>query len=276
MQLNFNIYGFIIGLALVIASWLIEEQLKHEKVLSKVFYKVGLLAFVFAVFGARIWHVFTDFHLYKNNLMAIVEVWNGGLSIFGGVLGGIVGLIVSTFVLKELKNKSVESKKETVFKLLDYSIFGLPVGQAIGRLGNYFNQELYGAPSNSFLKIFIDKEYRLTGFEQIEYYHPLFFYEMLITGLFAIMLYYLNKKRSKKLPKIGSGNLFLIYILYYSIFRFFLDFLRLDKTFSSIFSLGINQLFLVVLVVGIVIYFSYNKLKDFILSNVLIKKDGLE
>ena len=259
MQLKFNLYGFIIGLAIVISSRLIEEQLKHEKILNAIFYKVSLFSFAFAILGARVWHVSTDFYLYRHNLLATLEIWNGGMSIFGGVLGGVVGLMIATFFIKELKDESIKFKKNTVAKFLDYTVFGLPLGQAVGRLGNYFNQELYGAPSNGLFKIFIDKEYRLPGFEQVEYYHPLFFYEMIATGLFVTVLYFLKNKMPQKLPKIGSGNLFLIYILYYSVIRFFLDFLRLDKSISGFFSLGMNQVFLLFLVLAITVYFQFNK-----------------
>jgi phosphatidylglycerol:prolipoprotein diacylglycerol transferase len=255
MQLTFNIYGLIIGLAIVFSSMLIEEQLKHEKKLYNIFHKISLISFIFAIFGARVWHVVTDFYLYEHNLYAVLEIWNGGLSIFGGVLGGIIGLIIATHFLQELRDEALNNKNKIVKKLLDYSIFGLPFGQAVGRLGNYFNQELYGAPSNGLLKIFIDKEFRLPGFEQVEYYHPLFFYEMLATGLFAASLYIFKNKMPQKIPKIGSGYLFLNYILYYSIIRFFLDFLRLDKSISYFFSLGMNQVFLASLIMGIFTYY---------------------
>lgn len=248
MQLTFNLYGLIIGISLVVGSSLIEKNLGNEKLLNKYFYKLAWFSFLFAVIGARLWHVVTDFYLYKNDLFGVFKVWNGGLSILGGVLGGIFGLILAFYFYEELRKLSFEKKKKAVVKLMDYSVFGLPVGQAIGRWGNYFNQELYGKPTESFLKIFIDAEHRFYGYEQFSYYHPLFFYEMFFTGLFAIIFYLIWYKQRELLPKIGTGKIFLLYALYYSIVRFFLDFLRIDKT--TIFNgfIGTNQFILLFII----------------------------
>lgn len=244
MQLQFNIYGFIIGIAIVVGIFLIEKQIQEEKLLQKIFYKFGGISFLFSIIGARAWHVATDFYLYRNNLTSIFFIWNGGLSIFGGILGGILGLVFSSFVLRGVKEKSLQVKKDIILKLLDYSVFGLPIGQAIGRLGNYFNQELYGLPTTGFFKIYIDKNHRLPGFENIEYYHPLFIYEMVAMGLFALILFFVQKKRNVLIPKIGTGKLFLVYVLYYSVTRFFLDFLRIDKAVVLGGDLGTNQMIL--------------------------------
>lgn len=255
MQLQFHIYGFILGLAIIFASWLIENQLKKDLLLNKIYYKVGLISLFFAVIGARVWHVVTDFYFYQDNLNAIFEVWNGGLSFFGGVLGSVTGLVIAFFVVEDIKILSWDSKKKNILKLLDFSIFGLPAGHAIGRLANYFNQELYGRPTNSFIKIYIDEAHRLPGYDGISYYQPLFLFEALFTGFFAISLYVVKHFKRIKLPKIGSGSLFLLYVLYYSIIRFFLDFLRIDKPLV-IASLGANQVILigVILITGTYFY----------------------
>ena len=274
MQLQFNIYGFSIGMAIIIGCALIERQMKKEAVdtyLSEFFYEIGILVFVFGVIGARIWHVFTDFFMYRHNLISMFFIWNGGLSILGGVMGGIIGILISVFVLSEVRLLPPKVKKEHIFKLLDVSVFGLPVGQAIGRWGNYFNQELYGKPTSGFFKIFIDAEHRLLSYENTAYYHPLFLYEVIATGLFALVLHiaYRSKKLKRKLPQIGSGNLFLLYIFYYSLIRFFLDFLRIDTAIRyGIF--GINQLVLLIVIFLILIYFLSNYLR--IIARYVFKK----
>lgn len=242
MLLQLNLYGLIIGVALVVGFSLIEKQIEKEPLLQKFFSKVALLSFLFAVLGARLWHIITDYHLYEENLMGTLQIWNGGLSIIGGVIGGVFGLVFSFFLFQELRKIELQKKKQEILKLLDYTIFGLPVGQAIGRWGNYFNQELYGSPTNGFFKIYIDSEHRLPSYQQFSYYHPLFFYEMIGTGIFASMVYLLLKK--SRLPKIGTGKLFTSYVFYYSLLRFFLDFLRLDKQVVLFGLLGFNQLFL--------------------------------
>jgi phosphatidylglycerol:prolipoprotein diacylglycerol transferase len=253
----------------VISIALIENKLKDEPLLNKVFYKVAYISLFFAIIGARFWHVLTDFYLYQQDLMTALYIWNGGLSILGAVLGGVLGIVISIFFLPELKNQKFADHKNIFLKLLDYSIFGLPVGQAIGRFGNYFNQELYGVPTSGIFKIYIDVAHRLPGYEEFAYFHPLFFYEMLATGLFAVILSSLYRKNwpenitkiipkilPKILPKIGTGKLFLFYALYYGVIRFFLDFLRIDRSKIFFGFLGTNQvILLVVMIVFAVLFF---------------------
>lgn len=247
--LPFHLYGLIVGLAIVISVSIIEKfyiKLGHSE---NIFWKIITLMLIFGIVGARAWHVGTDFYLYENNLWEVFYVWNGGLSIFGGIFGGAIGVFLATRLFKEAE----------FLEFLDIAVFALPIGQAIGRLGNYVNQELYGLPSGeglfSIFKIFISQENRLAGYENIEYYHPLFFYEMIAMLVFGGIAYYLyfgklGKKNKDKLPKIGSGQLFLIYVLYYSVIRFLLDFIRLDKTIFewlgklNWLNLGINQVVL--------------------------------
>jgi phosphatidylglycerol---prolipoprotein diacylglyceryl transferase len=259
MFLNFNLYGLILGISILIASGIIEHQIKHDKFLTQIYFKVGVICLFFAVLGARAWHVVTDFYLYQDQLFQTLAIWHGGLSIFGGILGGVIGVIVANFTLKELKDKSIQQKQLIGLKLLDYTIFGLPIGQALGRWGNYVNQELYGLPSTGILKIFIDQEHRLPGFEQIEYYHPLFFYEMLVTGIFALIFYYIYAKTLIIKKLIGTGKIFIIYVLYYSVVRFGLDFIRIDKSVVLGGILGINQLILLIVIIVLSIFLFKNK-----------------
>ena len=129
---------------------------------------------------------------------------------------------------------------------MDIIIFGLPLGQAIGRLGNYFNQELYGLPTSLPWGIFIDVQHRIASYTHVERFHPLFAYEMIFTAAFGIGLW-MYSLRVKKPIKIGSGFYFLVYVLYYCFVRFCLDFLRIDKTYFLGTSLGLNQVILILL-----------------------------
>lgn len=278
MHLPFTSYGLILGIAIVFGVSLVERQIiKSEKTtsqtfLSEIFYKVGTITFIFGVLGARIWHVFTDFALYKNDLVSSLYIWNGGLSIIGAAIGGLIGILISTLILAELREKKREHKKELLLQFLDFSVFGLPVGQALGRLGNYVNQELYGLPTSGFFKIFIDLENRLPGFENRAYYHPLFLYEMIATGLFAVAVHiaYHNKNLVQKFPQLGSGKLFLVYIFYYSVVRFFLDFLRIDRGVVHFGILGTNQLVLFFTILLISVYFLLQYFR--IISQYVAKK----
>ena len=248
MILPFHLYGFIVGIAVVVATTLIEKQYKKIRSSEKYFWKIIITSLVFVIIGARLWHVATDYNLYIDNFKEVFFIWNGGLSIFGGILGGAMGVYLSLcfFQNSNFFKSDGAGKKIQFLEFLDIAIFGLPIGQAIGRLGNFANQELYGIPTNgSIFRVYISPENRLLGYENIEYYHPLFFYEMVATIGFSIAIYYLNSK--KKLPKIGTGKLFLIYTVFYSAIRFFLDFIRIDKAMLSWTNMGVNQVVLLII-----------------------------
>ena len=119
---------------------------------------------------------------------------------------------------------------------LDLTAPGLALAQAIGRWGNFFNQELYGAPTNLPWKIYIDPAHRLPGFENIAYYHPLFLYESLWNlANMAILLWV-----SHRFPdRLKTGDIFLGYLVIYPVGRFLLDFLRLDA--SRVAGINANQ-----------------------------------
>lgn len=260
MFINFNLYGFILGLAIITTISLIEKQYKKLNFSQDLFWKIIFFSFMFGIFGARLWHVLTDFNLYKDNLIEALYIWNGGLSIFGGLFGSIFGAYLSLTLLKNKKSKNQISFLE----FIDIAVFGIPIGQVIGRLGNYFNQELYGIPADdsflSFFKIYIDPVHRISGFETIEYYHPIFFYEMILMSLFAFFIYFLNLKN--KLPKIGTGKLFLIYVSYYSVVRFLLDFIRLNKTLINETNIGVNQAILILILLVSLSFWLKNKLRQ--------------
>lgn len=223
MLSNFNYYGFLVGLATVVAIWWWEKiMLKLGVKLKKT--NLDLLIILFsAVLGARVWHILTDWHLYSSNFWQIFAIWNGGLS----VLGALVGLgLGSVFVVK--------IEKIGYLFLLDTVALALPFAQAIGRWGNYFNQELYGLPSNLPWSIMINGQK----------VHPLFLYESILMLLLGIVL---NKKLEVK--KIGMGLYFFCYLYAYLVIRFFLDYLRVQKTMFSQ-SLGLNQ---VIILLGLII-----------------------
>lgn len=225
--MKFHLYGFIIGLA-VLAGFLITEKIVVKKDVSeKDFLRISIIVLFGGIVGARIWHVLTDFYLYKQNLIEIFYIWQGGLSILGAIFGGLVSLFLI-------------SKKLNIDKLIlfDSIVFGLPVAQFIGRWANYFNQELYGLPTNLPWKIYIEQNNRSLGFEMFEYFHPLFAYEGLLVLLgFSLMVY----QKKKKKWKIGEGSFLKFYLVYYLFIRFLLDFLRIEKGII-LFGLGANQL----------------------------------
>jgi len=235
---QFHWYGFFLGLAAVVGFSLVEYQAKKRAIPLDLFWRASSWVIAGGVIGARAWHVMTDYSLYVNNWLNIFAIWQGGLSIIGCVTGALIAFYVFFWFHSGLKKYQLQ--------ILDMSIFGLPIAQAIGRFGNYANQELYGFPTDLFFAIKIDISNRLNNYEQFSTFHPLFAYEGILLLFFAVGIW-LNESHLK----VGNGRLFLSYVAYYCFVRFSLDFLRIDKTTSFIVGLGFNQV--VLLIVGIIV-----------------------
>lgn len=248
--LSFHWYGFVLGIAILAAVLLVEKKARQLGIKEKQFWQLVPLVFVGGVLGARWWHVATDFHLYRRNLIQAVMIWRGGLGIIGGVLGGVVALWIFLWLKSGRgvgRSTTIQSIAPQLRQWLDLSVFGLPFGQAIGRWGNYLNQEIYGLPTNVPWAIYISPGNRLPGLEQFSYYHPLFAYEASLMLVFGVAVWWWAKlvEQNSKLKEkwqIGAGKYFLSYLFYYSIIRFMLDFLRIEKVMVGGTGLGINQL----------------------------------
>jgi phosphatidylglycerol:prolipoprotein diacylglycerol transferase len=206
--------------------------------------------FIGAVLGARVWHIFTPpesmvvrgitTRYYLTHLLEALAIWKGGIGIIGAILGG--SLVLWAYARR---------KGESVLVWLDLLSPGLALAQAIGRWGNFFNQELFGLPSSLPWAIFIDPQNRLPGYEQTPTYHPLFFYESLWSLLNMAFLLWVKKKVGGRLQ---SGSLFLIYLVFYGIGRVGLEFLRLDISSWQGFNLNQIAMSLVVISASLVLY----------------------
>jgi phosphatidylglycerol:prolipoprotein diacylglycerol transferase len=162
---------------------------------------------------------------YLTHPLDALAIWRGGLGIPGAVAGGVLAIFWYT-----------RRNKLSFVSWLDVTAPALALGQAIGRWGNFINQELYGSPTNLPWAIYIAPENRLTGFQQYAYYHPLFLYESLWNLLNLGVLLYLTERQRGRLR---AGDLFLVYLIIYPVGRFFLEFLRLDP--SPVAGIDINQ-----------------------------------
>lgn len=164
---------------------------------------------------ARVYHVISSFGYYRLHPLDAFKVWQGGLSIYGAVLGGVL-------VLLTIKRKF--QLQTRILRLLDWLAPSVLLGQIIGRVGNFFNYEAYGLPTGLPWKMFVPPDFRLPGYLNQAYYHPWFLYEAL-GNLFSFWL--LVKFFKKQEP----GSLFFGYILLYNIWRFCLEFIRIDSVF---------------------------------------------
>ena len=272
-QLPFHPYGLIIGIAVVTGITLAEKKALAHSVSQTEFWRMITWVIVGGVVGARLWHVLTDYYLYADSLLNIFKVWQGGLSVLGAVAGGLIGLLVAI----KLSGQTFS----LLPKYLDLSIFGLPIAQAIGRLGNWVNHELYGLPTSLPWAIRIPLQNRAVGYENNEFFHPLFAYEAILTGLFGLGAWLIYAGRStgclarlRLSLQIGTGKLFTVYLAYYLIIRFCLDFLRIEKTMFGQTGLGLNQLIslLLILVIGLLAirYYSVFKLNQLSTKQIVI------
>ena len=236
--LTFHAYGLILAAAMLVGILLAEHKANQVGVSEQDFWSSLWWVLIGGIIGARVWHVVTDLQFYLHDSFGIFAIWRGGLSILGAIVGGAVAIVIPHKVAGSLVNQRSRISSGMTLKMsLDLSVFGLPFAQAIGRLGNFVNQELYGLPTNLPWGIYIEPAHRTSEFNIYNYYHPLFAYEGLLMLVFGILVWKLRDLETKKLKSglsslvsqffsLGSGAYFLMYLIYYSIVRFLLDFLR--------------------------------------------------
>ncbi len=215
-------YGILFSIGLVLSAFVAQklakkQSLKTEVLLDLIFYSV-----IGGVIGARIFHVIDYWELYSKNPVQILEIYKGGLGIFGGLLGGGVAF----YLFLRIKQIPVTE----MLKFLDVFAVCIPLAQSIGRWGNYFNHELFGGPSSLPIAIYIPFEFRPKNLKSFETFHPLFLYESVLNLVLFAALYYLStkaKKSSNKALKMFDGDIFLLYLLGYGLTRLVLEPLRI-------------------------------------------------
>lgn len=218
-QLQFHWYGFFVGCGVMVAVLLFEWLMKQEKLHFSLNW-LALWLFIPGVIGARLYHLMTDWQLYKQaSLVELLAVWNGGIGVIGALLGGVVGLMFF------LRTQQLWEKQWIIFDMLALCI---PIAQAIGRWGNFFNQELYGVATTLPWGISIQASHLLSGFDPTARYHPLFLYESIVMLLLGCALWALYYK--KWWGGLGSGLYVAVYGMYYAMARFLLEFLRVESS----------------------------------------------
>lgn len=242
MPTSFNIgpipihfYGIILMLGALAAAFLADREARRRGMNSEIVWDVFVWVLIGGIIGARIWHIFTPppsmvaqgitVEYYLTHPLDAIAVWKGGLGIPGAVIGG--GLALLLYTRRNHLNFGTWA---------DIAAPALALGQAIGRWGNFVNQEIYGAPTDLPWAVHIDPQYRLPGFENIETYHPLFLYESLWNLFNMLFLLWLGRRYKERLL---PGDVFLTYLVVYPVGRFFLEFLRLDA--SQVAGINANQ-----------------------------------
>ncbi len=216
-------YGLVMGLAIVIAIAVTEWGLKRQHVDPARFTGLALVSVAAGFVGARLYHVASEPTHFWDNPGDIVKVWEGGLGIYGGVLGGAaVGLWLAPRF--GIPRRAVA----------DAAVPGILLAQAIGRLGNYFNQELFGRPFDGAWALRVDLARRPAGFEDAATYHPTFLYEQLGTLTAAGIFLWLLVNWTTRTP----GILMPLYVSAYSFVRLLVEPLRIDDAHEW---LGVRQ-----------------------------------
>ena len=246
-------YGILIMLGVIAAAFLGQAEAKRRGLNPDYIWDMLFWVVLAGIVGARIWHIFTPppsmvaqgitTQWYLTHPLDMINIRNGGLGIPGAIIGGALAMWVYC-----------RNKKISFMNLADTVIPGVALAQAIGRWGNFFNQEVYGLPTNLPWKMYIDPAHRVPGYQNYDYFHPLFLYESLWNLLNMAILLWVARRFEKWLR---PGDIFFMYMIMYSIGRFGLEFLRLDA--SQVGGINFNQTFVVIvaLVAGLFLFLDH-------------------
>ncbi len=234
-------YGVIIMFGALMAAVLSTKEAKRRGHDPEIVWDVMPWLLLAGIIGARIWHILTPpasmveqgitTQYYLTHPLAAINIRNGGLGIPGAVMGGALALWLYA-----------RSKKMAFGTWVDIIAPGLVLAQAIGRWGNFVNQELYGAPTDLPWKLYIAPHKRLAEFIDQAYYHPMFLYEFLWNLLVMAVLLVMGRKLKDQLFR---GDIFLVYLILYPVGRFMLEFIRLDP--SNVGGINANQTLMAVI-----------------------------
>jgi phosphatidylglycerol---prolipoprotein diacylglyceryl transferase len=208
-------YGLLIAIAVFVGLQLAQALAKRRQINPELMADLVIWLVLAAIPAARLYYVaFKWQEFYRQHPEQIIQVWRGGIAIHGAILGGILAALIFARL-----------KQVSFWRLADLVAPPLILGQAIGRWGNFFNSEAFGAPTTLPWKLYIAPPHRPLQTANIGEYHPTFLYESLWNlGGLGILLYLFFKH-----PKLKSGTLFLVYAVYYSAGRVWIEGLRMDS-----------------------------------------------
>ena len=242
-------YGLIIAAGLMLAVLYScrrskEFGIKEDDLLDGVLWVTP-----FAVICARAYYCVFAWHEFANDPISVLYIWKGGIAIYGGVLGAVLGILVFCRI-----------KKIKVATVLDMVMLGFLIGQSLGRWGNFFNREAFGAETDSFLRMGLYNAY--TGVTK--YYHPTFLYESLWNAAGFVMLHFLSKKRKY------DGQIALGYAAWYGLGRYIIEGLRMDSLYWG--PVRVSQLLAGISCVAAVAVLLWQSLKPHDPKNLLVNQ----
>ncbi|UCC64775.1 MAG: prolipoprotein diacylglyceryl transferase [Anaerolineae bacterium] len=217
-------YGITIVSAAIAGAWVAATEAKRRGLDPEEVWNGLIVALIMGIIGARLYHVFSSpvggsvgWSYYRQNPLAILKIWEGGLGIYGAIIGGVIGVLLYCWV-----------RKFKPLEWLDVGAPGLALAQVIGRWGNFVNQELYGPPTDLPWGIRIPLENRYLEHRELPpetRFHPVFLYESLWSLIGFALLMWIGRRFKDRLRK---GDIFLLYLVWYPLGRFLIEFLRPD------------------------------------------------
>ena len=208
-------YGLLLALGVLVAGWIARKEFRRRGYDPELAYTIGVWTVPFGLVGARLYHVITDWSAFSGNEVEIIRIWHGGLGIWGAVVGGMLGTWIGC-----------RRAKLPFWAVADCIAPGLILAQALGRWGNYFNQELYGGPSSKPWAVKIDNPippYNVPGAPDT--FVPTFLYESIWDVLVFLVLWRFIRRYWNRVP---FGTVFALYVALYSLGRMYVETLRID------------------------------------------------
>lgn len=242
-SLNVKWYGVIMALAIIMAVSMAIVEGQKRQIASDDFIDLLLWAVPLGYIGARIYYVVFEWNYYAQHPDQIIAIWNGGIAIYGGLLAGLIVLLV--FCYKRMLPP---------FLMLDIIAPGVMAAQILGRWGNFFNQEAHGGPTTleflqkMHLPTFVIAQMKINGV----YYQPTFLYESVFNLLGLILILLLRHRQYL----FKQGEVFMLYLAWYSVVRFFVEGLRTDSLYlaGTIRVSQLLSLILFIVTIGLFIY----------------------
>lgn len=234
---SFYWYGVIIAVGFLLAVVYASRRCKQFGITQDQLINMLICAVPSAIVCARAYYCIFQWDIYKADPVRVLYIWEGGLAIYGGVIGAVLAVLIYT---KAAKIKTAA--------MLDLGGLGLLIGQSIGRWGNFINREAFGSATGSFLRMGLTDAAGVTT-----YVHPAFLYESLWNALGLLLLHFFSKKRKY------DGQVFVMYLGWYGLGRLFIEGLRADSLYFFGTNLRISQLVAGLCVIFAVVFLFYNR-----------------
>jgi len=208
-------YGLLLACGVLLAGWMTRREFRRRGIDADLVYSIAVWTVPFGLVGARLYHVITDWGAFwPHHLADTPKIWQGGLGIWGAVLGGMLGTWIGC-----------RRVKLPFWQVADCIAPGLVLAQALGRWGNYFNQELYGKPTNAAWGLKIDQSHRVAPYANSTTFEPMFLFESVLDVMLFVVLVWFSRRYWNRVP---IGTVFALYVAIYNLYRVPLETYKID------------------------------------------------